>query len=174
MNSSQAARPIPMRFQETSGQVGSSIDQMFFTQNDKWDYEFSFSSNPAIIPGVWLVKLPIREFKQIDLDGHQLLTKQSTHWDQKYKVPFKDAFRELAAVDAPFEDSPVSSAEKILDAEAKRTGEAFEAAGLKIPADIAVRCGVLLVLGVQFYVLIHLREFGNRPGPSVPTSLRQV
>jgi hypothetical protein len=86
----------------------------------------------------------------------------STKWNQKHKLAFKDAFRELAAVYGPMENADIGTAERILDAEAKRTGDAFEAAGLKIPAEVAVRCGVLLVLGVQLYMLIHLREFGNR------------
>ena len=91
-----------------------------------------------------------------------MLTRLLPAWASKYNHSFKDAFRELAAVYGPLQDVPLASAELILDGEAKRTGDTFEAAGLKIPADLAVRCGVLLILGVQLYMLIHLREFGSR------------
>jgi hypothetical protein len=106
--------------------------------------------------------LPVIEFGHIWLDPQALLIQRSEKWKDKNGRTFRDAFRELVSVDGPFENADIGTAERILDAEAKRTGEAFEAAGLKIPAEVAVRCGVLLVLGIQLYLLIHLREFGNR------------
>jgi hypothetical protein len=130
----------------------------------KWDYQFSENVwNPNNRrPGQ--VVLPVRDFATIEFDGQSALIQQFTQWNQKHRRPFKDAFRELASVDDPFEDADIGSAERILAAEAKRTDEAFEAAGLKIPAEVAVRCGVLLILGVQFYMWVHLYEFGNRFG----------
>jgi hypothetical protein len=111
----------------------------------------------------WVVAIPIQNFASIPFDEQQILIqRQPKDWTKKYKLSFKDAFRDLAALDESFEYSEIRAAERILDAEAKRTGDAFEAAGLKIPAEIAVRCGVLLILAVQLYMLIHLRELGNR------------
>jgi hypothetical protein len=112
--------------------------------------------------GYSVVAMPSSVLNSSKFDGHKLLTQRSPQWGNKYKLGFRDAFPELAAVDSAFETADIGSAERILQAEARRTGDAFEAAGLKIPAEVAVRCGVLLVLGVQLYMLIHLREFGNR------------
>jgi hypothetical protein len=112
--------------------------------------------------GYSVVAMPSSVLNGSKFDGHKLLTQRSPPWGTKYKLSFRDAFPELAAVDGAFETADIGSAERILQAEARRTGDAFEAAGLKIPAEVAVRCGVLLVLGVQLYMLIHLREFGNR------------
>jgi hypothetical protein len=106
--------------------------------------------------------MPVSRFAHFPVDGQKLLVQRSSQWGQKYKLGFKDAFPELASVDGPFEDADIGSAERILGAEAKRTGDAFEAAGLKIPAEVAVQFGVLLIPGVQLYMLVHLREFGNR------------
>ena len=137
--------------------------------SDRWRFEFS--DTPFTITQAEkrktsqlrvTVLLPARESREIQFDGQRVLIHRSPSWHNKRKMPFKDAFRELASVSGPFENADIISAEKILDAEAKRTGDAFEAVGLKIPAEVAVRCGVLLVLGVQLYLLIHLREFGNR------------
>lgn len=108
------------------------------------------------------VAMPVSNLVTIPIDGHKLLTRLSPEWDQKYKLRFKDAFPELASVDGPFENADLLSATLTLKAEADRTGDAFEAAGLKIPAEAAVWCGILLIFGVQLYMLIHLREFGNR------------
>jgi hypothetical protein len=112
-------------------------------------------------PYFW-VAMPSRGVEYFHLDGHKVLTSLSPDWRQKYKLSFKDAFPELASVDGPFEGADLDWAERILQAEARRTGDAFEAAGLKIPAEAAVWCGILLIFGVQLYMLIHLREFGNR------------
>jgi hypothetical protein len=132
--------------------------------NSKWDYELSYfiqyeESGRQMREGMIL---PIRSVKQIPFDGLSALIRLSDKWNKKHGLSFTDAFPELASVDAPFENADVLSATRILDAESKRTGDAFEAAGLKIPAEIAVRCGVLLILGVQLYFWIHLHEFGNR------------
>lgn len=109
-----------------------------------------------------VVAMPARNFVTMPIDGHNLITRLSPKWRQKYKLRFKDAFPELASVDEPFENADLGSAERILRAEANRTGDAFEAAGLKIPAEAAIWCGILLIFGIQVYMLIHLREFGNR------------
>lgn len=134
----------------------------------KWDYQFTEAVyNPSPWPNYkrpGAVVLPVRDFATIEFDGQSALIHQFSKWNQKHRRPFKDAFRELASVDEPFEDADIGSAERILAAEAKRADEAFEAAGLKIPAEVAVRCGVLLILGVQFYMWVHLHEFGNRFG----------
>lgn len=105
---------------------------------------------------------PLRHVVKIAFDEHQSLTKESPKWSAKHNLHFKDAFRELTAVDEPFAESTIGSAERILAAEMKREGDALEAMGLKIPAELAVRFGILLVLGVQLYMWIHLHEFGNR------------
>jgi hypothetical protein len=114
----------------------------------------------------WKEDLFEAEAKRVIQAKISLMTEKSwllsANWTHKHGRQFKDAFRELAAVDEAFDDSSIASAERILAAEAKRTGDAFEAMGLKIPAEIAVRCGVLLILAVQLYLWLHLHEFGNR------------
>jgi hypothetical protein len=152
------ASPIPMNFSHESRRQ----EQKWGQSHPGWDYEFTgfFKLLPA---GQEVrVFLPVRRLKEIEFNPQKALIRRSEKWKEKDGRSFKDSFRALSAVYEPLENADIGSAERILDAEAKRTGDAFEAAGLKIPAEVAVRCGVLLVLGVQLYFLIHLREFGNR------------
>src|ERR1700733_5653847 len=120
------------------------------------------------------VNFPITESKRVRLDAQQILIRRfSTHhegektldetfWKRKYQSPFDKAFRELTSVSEMFEEVDLKSAENILVAQADREGDAFEAVGMKVPAEVAVQFGVLLVLGVQLYMWLHLHEFGNR------------
>jgi hypothetical protein len=140
-------------------QVSSKRLDSYFNVNEKWDYEFRVQSSPT---STTEILLPIRTVAQMEFDEQNALVKRSTLWSNKHKMVFKDAFHELAAVDEPFEDADIATSEKILAAEARREGDAFEAVGMKIPAEIALQFGVLFVLGVQLYMWIHLHEFGNR------------
>jgi hypothetical protein len=169
-NDKDALRPLHFYGVQESGQPVSRRlnsdkpkDILNYMRRIRGDSYFGYFA--AILDdgtGYSVVAMPSGSSYGSQIDGHKLLTQLSPQWEKKYKLRFKDAFPELAAVESPFETADIASAERILQAEAKRTGEAFEAAGLKIPAEVAARCGVLLVLGVQLYLLIHLREFGNR------------
>jgi hypothetical protein len=102
------------------------------------------------------------EIGHVTFDAHRILTAMHPAWVDSWRLPFDQAFRDLAAVDGPFKNVDLASAENILGAESERSGEAFEALGMKVPAEVAVRFGVLLVVGIQLYMWIHLHEFGNR------------
>jgi hypothetical protein len=107
------------------------------------------------------VEIPVRVI-DTSVELNSLLVKQFPKWKDKGGLTFEDAFRELVAVDKPFENADLESARNILEAEADREGDVFEAVGMKVPADVAVRFGFLFVLALQLYMWIHLREFGSR------------
>lgn len=155
---SRKAEQVEMSFWEP---VGIKKDAIADLGQKKWRYEFI---TERVIPQATTQKvfLPVRAVFHVDFHPQEVLIRRSEKWQGKNGEAFKDAFRELASVDESFEDADILSAVRILDAEAKRTGDAFEAMGLKIPAEVAVRCGVLLVIVVQLYLWIHLHEFGNR------------
>jgi hypothetical protein len=120
-------------------------------------------ANAPIKPDFYLkIEVPVKSVRVLRLDPQRVLLRRFSSWANKYKMPFKEAFRELAAVDEPFETADLESAKNILAADAEREGDSFEAVGMKIPAEIAVQFGALFVLGVQLYMWIHLHEFGNR------------
>jgi hypothetical protein len=155
---------VPCTVHSSNGAHGATFSlyvKNYSPREYQFESIFSFSKSNHDSSDFY-IDLPIKDSERVRLDGHKVLTERSADWNTKYKQPFKDAFRQLAAVYEPFASADIASAERILSAEAKRSGDAFEAVGLKIPAEIAVRCGVLLVLGIQLYLLIHLREFGNR------------
>lgn len=132
-----------------------------------WSYSFAGLIGPTEKASErWRLFLPSRDSQEVKLDGQRAIIRMSgipEKWAERDGRRFKDAFRQLASLDESLENLDLETSERILYGEAKRSGDAFEAAGLKIPADVAVRCGVLLVLAVQLYMLIHLREFGTRP-----------
>jgi hypothetical protein len=142
----------------------STVKKRFQRASIQSDVQFDFSSQP--LAGTFFdpgrILLPVRDAKQIHFDGQNVLIQLSSKWKAKHGLSFKDAFRDLAAVDGTFEDASIESVERILDGEAKTQTETFETFGLKIPGEIAVRFGALLVLAVQLYLWIHLREVGLR------------
>jgi len=77
---------------------------------------------------------------------------------------YKDSFRELAGISEEYASIDLSTAERIVAAEEKRSAESLEAFGMKFPAETAIRCGVgaALILIVQLYLWIHLFEFRKR------------
>lgn len=164
--SSHNAASVPVSIRPTNEQRYRRLAPQ---NRNKWEYEFSGELTPfpltergfGIILAGGEVILPIPDVKRIDLDGQKVLIQRSDKWKDKDGRLFKDAFGELAA-DAPFEDVDIGSAVRILDEEAKRTADSFEAVGLKIPAAMASKFGVFFVLVVQFYLWMHLHEFRNR------------
>jgi hypothetical protein len=153
------AGEVEMSFWKPRGSERVAIENSNFT---KWDFEFSTASGLATGTTTRIL-VPIRDPRKIKFDAQRALIKRSDKWALKKGLAFDDAFPELSSVGAAFEEMDILSAVRILDAESKRQGDVFEALGLKIPADAAVRYGVLLILGVQLYLWIHLHEFGNRP-----------
>ena len=109
--------------------------------------------------------VPITEISQSPVDAQRLLLKRVSG---QQHGPFSDRFRELATLTLNLEDVSPEMAEHFLAGEEKRTGDQFEAMGLKIPAENAIRWGAILVLAVQLYLWVHLYEFRKRLGPDDP------
>jgi len=106
----------------------------------------------------------IKSFATVPLDGffylvNQLPESQRTSWRQG---TFAEAFPDLNTITKDRQAATFKVWDQALRDEIDRTSDAFEAFGLKIPAQATTLWGVVLVLGVQLYMLTHLIELSRK------------
>ena len=77
-------------------------------------------------------------------------------------VPFNLYFSELAAESEDLEMLPLSTLQHILHRQERKEGTALSILGASIPAYVAKQIGLLLVVIVQFYFLLHSAELRRR------------
>jgi hypothetical protein len=76
---------------------------------------------------------------------------------------FNQAFPELSEmVDASDRSQKLEAIREQLRAERRAKSSDFEAFGLHIPQEIAGPCGIVVILVVQWYFFLHLRELGKQ------------
>jgi hypothetical protein len=81
---------------------------------------------------------------------------------------FAHSFPELAQLTKDLEVGTIETWKVKLEEQRLRTGESFEAVGIKIPADAVTKWGIFLVLAVQLYFLCHLVELSRKLRSSDP------
>ena len=109
--------------------------------------------------------IPVSEFKQIALDGQDILLEkihaQQVNHTKGLLIPhgtFAHSFRALNSVTQNYQTLSLDSFDPILQSEEQRSGESFEALGVKFPADETSRWGTLVVMTVQLYLYLLLRR----------------
>ena len=81
---------------------------------------------------------------------------------------FREAFYDLDQATMGIQnDASLSLVRRTLELQAKSSGESFEIFGQKFPVESASRWGILIVVGIQFYFLLHYVEFRSRRFPSI-------
>jgi hypothetical protein len=98
------------------------------------------------------------------------VTAYFTNWR---RGPFIDAFYDLDRAAREYKTLKLERLDKLLSDEASKGPEVFEALGMKFPAGEITFWGVILLLSVQLYFLVYLRQlFGklkrDDPGWDVP------
>jgi hypothetical protein len=98
------------------------------------------------------------------------VTAYFTNWR---RGAFIDAFYDLDRAAREYKTLKLERLDKLLSDEASKGPEAFEAFGMKFPAGEITFWGVILLLSVQLYLLVYLRQlFGklksDDPGWDVP------
>src|SRR5882672_415496 len=94
---------------------------------------------------------------------------------------YKKAFPDLNEITADYEDLTFDKLSLILAAQRKHSDQTFEAFSVKFPSEAVARWGLVLLLGVQLYFLIHMASVQIRPDaeisiawiPLYPNSLAQ-
>lgn len=112
----------------------------------------------AEVDSTELFTLPIPTTVSVPYDGQSaLMSHTRSVWNWRHGK-FDHAFQQLSDITKNYEDLDLSKIEQILAEEKRRAGESFEAVGIKFPADNATRWGILVIIGLQVYFWIHLRE----------------
>lgn len=109
--------------------------------------------------------IPVTDFETIDFDAQDILLSKVRSQQIRQKegllVPhgiFDYSFRSLNNVTKNYQNLALGSFKPILESEQQRTGESFEALGIKFPADETTRWGTLVLLAIQLYLWVILRE----------------
>jgi hypothetical protein len=116
--------------------------------------------------------LPVKhDFVYIDIpiitvDHVQLGQAQLATFFGNWKIgDFKHSFSDLKQAAREFESLELEDVEKILDAEAAKGAEVFEVLGIKVPVDRVTVWGSLILLGVQTYLFLFLKQLSGKLGP---------
>jgi hypothetical protein len=120
------------------------------TQND---FEFQFN----------VVGINRLEFTQQSLRAP--LENRTLKWEPR---PFSRAFPDLARATLDNLDDPIESLAARLSDGAAKGSEAFEAFGIKFPGDQVARWGIVVLIGVQLYLLLYLRRLSGKLKPEDP------
>lgn len=104
------------------------------------------------------VLLPVKTYIRIPFKGQAVLIRHSAPGWKWHPGSFQDSFQQLAKIVHNYEMLPPHTISEILDGEMERSSESFEAIGLKVPAEDIVRFGIILIIGIQLYLWLHLYE----------------
>ena len=80
-------------------------------------------------------------------------------YPKKTKLKFEEAFASLDKLIHQFPEISIDDAITLLNRDKKLLGEKFEVFGVKFSSDTLSVWGVLLLLGIQLYFLLHLYDF---------------
>jgi hypothetical protein len=114
----------------------------------------------VIVPVSDYKRLPIRP--QQNLLEHLASKRVQVNWRFG---SFAYAFPELNRLTADYQDLQLDKIQAILRAQKLTSGESIEIVGIKLAVESVRSGGALLILGVQLYFLLHLKEFVRRIVP---------
>src|SRR5260370_27483656 len=131
--------------------------------------EKHFSGTPAVVREIADVWIPVKESVKREYDAQSVLILHANkQWDWKYGS-FDASFRELNEVTKDYQDIDLNTIERIVRSDAQRTGESFEALGMKLSAEQSLQWGLPVILVTSLYFSPHPLELsppqrGNRSG----------
>jgi hypothetical protein len=114
------------------------------------------------------VILPVSDFRRIPIRPQQNLREHLASKNLKVSWPFGSfeyTFPELNRLTADYQDLSLDKIQAILRTQKLTSVESIEVIGIKLAVEAVRSGGALLILGVQLYFLLHLREFVRRISP---------
>lgn len=109
--------------------------------------------------------ISLDQFYNVDFNGQGWFLNNNPTWKPG---GFAESFPELNELSAGFSNQNLETVERVLKNKPNESAETFEAFGIKIPSNVVMRFGILLVIAVQLYFLTHLIELSKRLSPSDP------
>jgi hypothetical protein len=157
----KAVVPVPLRVRLSIKQLathpGGSIAAGFYGS----DWRAPFGNTRFRLGSV--IVIPVKRSETVYLDPYPRFVPANSGWRRE---PFNDAFPNLSAVTKNYEELDLDTVDKILEGEESRAGDSFEAIGIKFPAEGVTRWGLVLILGIQLYLFLHLDELGPKLKPT--------
>lgn len=138
------SQPRVMKLEIVFG--GHQDTYVFFADDGKFEYE-----------------LPI-EMVTVDVD-QDLLSAGVKNWK---RGPFEKAFGALAQQASGLEAEDLEDVEKIVAEHVANRSEEFEAFGMKFPMAQVTVWGTVILLGVQLYFYLYLKQLSGKLGPDDP------
>jgi hypothetical protein len=144
--------------------LDSPLTFEFVARPEEDFFEYMVSS-----PQLDVYSLPIEEVLKSEVN-HYVLAQHFFGWRDS---SFKMAFADLADAARGFESLDLERIRQIMADDAAKGNQVFEAFGIKFPAEQITTWGVVLVLSVQLYLLVYLRQLVGKlrigdPGWDVP------
>ena len=123
----------------------------------------------ANLPQGITIFFPFAEIEEVRI-SQKVLTGYFGNWTEG---PFSDAFYDLDQATQDMKEWDLADIQKVLFDESSKGAEVFEAVGIKFPATQVTVAGILVILSIQFYLLIYLRQLSGKlmlgdPGWDVP------
>src|ERR1035441_6362889 len=149
------------------------------SQDSAFDHEIYYRNKfalPSLTHGGKLVEqvqvwIPVEKSTRLSgYDGQAVLISHARQDGYYWRHgSFDSSFRELNEVTKDYQDIDLGAIERIGRSEAQRTGDSLELVGVKVPAGKAVIWGTIVILAIQMYLWIHLRQLSpNKLQPNDP------
>ncbi len=110
------------------------------------------------------IQIPVEFVERCKVD-HAVLRRVFSNWGTG---SFKEAFSDLAEATGSLEQISLSQLESRLAQEAAKGQETFDAFGLKVPVTQLTLWGSVLLLSIQVYFYVHLKELDRKLGSDDP------
>lgn len=113
-------------------------------------------------------ELHVHELRKANLDqGAVLQVAGSRGWKWK-KGPFAQSFSALSRETSGLEAEDLENVEKVLAERLATKSEEFEAFGMKVAIAQVTIWGTVILLGVQLYMLLYLKQLSGKLGAADP------
>ena len=126
--------------------------------------ELSSSQEEALFGLGESVSFPVATYREVQVDQGDLV-KSFTNW---HVGTFEKSFVDLAQAAHGLEDVDLEEARKIISEEASKGNETFEAFGLKFPAGQITFWGSIVLISIQLYLFLYLKQLSGRLRPDDP------
>lgn len=118
---------------------------------------------------IGICSFPVRRFVYAEV-SQRMVAHQFKNWRVG---PFDSSFPDLAQATHDLETLELDDIEKFVSTEAAKGSEVFEAFGMKFPAGQITFWGIIVLLGVQLYFFVYLKQLVGKlsladPGWDVP------
>jgi len=149
---------------ESAGGFDQSVQLDLTRPEGKWVFSGSDSHGNTYY-------LPVRGINNGSLDQSSIvndINSRFVHPGQLKEGPFERSFSALAQETSGLEVENLEEIEKVLAERLAKRSEEFEAFGMKFPITQVTLWGTVILLAVQLYFFLYLKQLSGKLGPDDP------